>query len=113
MEENSQNVRKSSSLPLASVVFASASVICLIAVASYALSIQYTRGFQTARSAITAAGVAFFTTEILALIFGVIAFRRACSSKCALTDKGDSLFGIVSSIIYLGIAIFFLLQITC
>ena len=112
MEENLQNARKTSNLSLASVVLASVSAICLIAVSFYALSIQYARGFQTARSAIIAAGVAFFATEILALILGLIALRRAYSSKGDVTDKGDSLFGIISSIIYLGIAIFFLRQIT-
>jgi hypothetical protein len=112
MEENLQNVRKTSTLSLASVVFASASAICLIAVSFYALSIQYTHGFQTARSAIIAASVAFFATELLALVLGLIALRRAYSSKSAATDKVDSLFGIISSVIYLGIAIFFLPQIT-
>lgn len=107
-----RSAHKTSSLSLASAVLATVSAICFVAVAFYALSIQYTRGFQMARSAITAASVAFFTTEILALIFGVIALRRACRSKSVTTDKGDSLFGIISSIIYLGIAIFFLLQIT-
>ena len=112
MEENLQNTQKSFTLPVASAVFATVGAVCLIAVASYALSIQYTRGFQTARSAIIAASIAFFAIELLALILGVIALRRAFSLRGTLTEKGDSLFGIISSLIYLGIAVFFLLQIT-
>lgn len=112
MKEKLLSAGKSSRLSLASAIFATVSTVCLIIASFYSLSIQYTRGFQTARSIVIAATIAFFASQLVALILGVFGLRRAFSTRGSAADKGDSFFGIVSSVSYVSIAIFFILQVT-